>query len=111
MLMRAARIHGYNQPLHIDEVPVPEVGPNEVLLKVAAAGMCRSDFQLVDGYFREGFRRICPSSPDTRSPGRSPPSEPRYPVRPQRARAECCPGRGTPPWRMTDDAMQHTCAA
>ncbi len=49
--MRAARMHGYKQPLQIDEVPVPEPGPNEVLIKVRATGMCRSDFQLVDGYF------------------------------------------------------------
>ena len=55
MQMRAARIHNFNQPLQIDEVPVPDVGPNQVLLKVAAAGMCRSDYQLLDGYFRQGL--------------------------------------------------------
>ncbi|MBV9352324.1 MAG: NAD(P)-dependent alcohol dehydrogenase [Mycobacterium sp.] len=55
MQMRAARMHGYNQPLQIDEVPVPDAGPNQVLIKVAATGMCRSDFQLVDGYFRQGL--------------------------------------------------------
>ena len=55
MQMRAARIHRFNQPLEIDEVPVPDVGPNQVLLKVAAAGMCRSDYQLLDGYFRDGL--------------------------------------------------------
>lgn len=46
MQMRAARIHRFNQPLEIHEVPVPDVGPNQVLLKVAAAGMCRSDAHL-----------------------------------------------------------------
>ncbi|MEU8359895.1 hypothetical protein AB0C27_28160 [Nonomuraea sp. NPDC048882] len=51
MTMRAARMHGYKQPLQIDEVPVPEPGPGEVLVKVAATGMCRSDYQLLDGYF------------------------------------------------------------
>lgn len=51
MTMRAARMHGYKQPLRIDEVPVPEPGPGEVLIKVAATGMCRSDYQLIDGYF------------------------------------------------------------
>jgi alcohol dehydrogenase, propanol-preferring len=48
-------MHGYNQPLQIDDVPVPDVGPHQVLIKVAAAGMCRSDYQLVDGYFRDGL--------------------------------------------------------
>lgn len=55
MSMRAARMHGYNQPLEIDEVPVPDVGRGQVLIKVAATGMCRSDYQLVDGYFRDGL--------------------------------------------------------
>jgi propanol-preferring alcohol dehydrogenase len=44
-------MHGYKQPLQIDEVPVPEPGSGEVLVKVAATGMCRSDYQLLDGYF------------------------------------------------------------
>ncbi|MDX1872966.1 NAD(P)-dependent alcohol dehydrogenase [Mycolicibacterium sp. 120266] len=55
MKMRAARMHGYHQPLEIEEVDVPEVGRNQVLIKVAATGMCRSDYQLVDGYFRAGL--------------------------------------------------------
>jgi alcohol dehydrogenase, propanol-preferring len=55
MQMQAARIHRFNEPLQIDEVPVPDVGRDQVLLKVAAAGMCRSDYQLLDGYFREGL--------------------------------------------------------
>ncbi|UMB67536.1 NAD(P)-dependent alcohol dehydrogenase [Mycobacterium paraterrae] len=55
MTMRAARMHGYNQPLEIEDVPVPETGRGEVLVKVAATGMCRSDYQLVDGYFKDGL--------------------------------------------------------
>jgi putative intracellular protease/amidase len=47
--MRAARMHGYNERLQLEEIPVPDFGPDEVLVKVAAAGMCRSDFQLVEG--------------------------------------------------------------
>ncbi|MBY0290121.1 MAG: zinc-binding dehydrogenase [Mycobacteriaceae bacterium] len=38
MQMRAARMHDYNQPLRIEEVPVPDIGPAEVLVKVAATG-------------------------------------------------------------------------
>lgn len=63
MKMRAARMHGYNEPLRIEEVPVPDVGPDDVLIKVAAAGMCRSDFQLVDGYFRDGIPMTFPITP------------------------------------------------
>jgi alcohol dehydrogenase, propanol-preferring len=61
--MRAARLHGYNTPLQIEEIPVPELGSDEVLVKVAAAGMCRSDFQLMQGYFEEGLPVEFPITP------------------------------------------------
>lgn len=51
--MKAARIQEYNQPLVLEEIPVPEVQADEVLVQVKACGMCRSDVQLVDGYFRK----------------------------------------------------------
>lgn len=63
MHMRAARIHGFNQPLRIDEIPVPTPGPGQVLVKVAATGMCRSDYQLLDGYFRDGLPVDLPFTP------------------------------------------------
>lgn len=50
--MRAARLHDYGKPLVLEDVPIPELRPDEVLVRVAACGMCRSDVQLVDGYFR-----------------------------------------------------------
>ena len=31
---------------------MPEVKPDEALVQVRACGMCRSDVQLLDGYFR-----------------------------------------------------------
>lgn len=61
--MRAARMHGYHQPLRLEEIEVPRFGPTEVLIKVAAAGMCRSDFQLVDGYFEAEFPLSFPTTP------------------------------------------------
>lgn len=63
MQMRAARMYGYKEPLRLEEIPVPDIGSDEVLLKVAAAGMCRSDFQLVDGYFQEGLPVSFPITP------------------------------------------------
>lgn len=61
--MRAARMHGYNQPLVLEDVPVPDIGPDEALLKVTAAGMCRTDVQLVDGYFRPYAEMKFPLTP------------------------------------------------
>ncbi|TAM75429.1 zinc-binding alcohol dehydrogenase family protein [bacterium] len=36
-------------PLHIEEREVPEPGPGEVLLKVRACGVCRTDLHIVEG--------------------------------------------------------------
>jgi len=47
--MKLARIHGPND-LRVDEVPEPELGPDDVVLDVAACGICGSDV----GYVRMG---------------------------------------------------------
>lgn len=51
--MKAARMHEYRKPLVLEDVPVPDIQQDEVLVKVKAAGMCRTDMQLVDGYFQK----------------------------------------------------------
>jgi alcohol dehydrogenase, propanol-preferring len=61
--MRAARMYGYKQPLRLEEVDVPGIGPEEVLVKVGGAGMCRTDFQLIDGYFDTGLQMDFPITP------------------------------------------------
>lgn len=61
--MRSARMHAYNRPLILEDVPVPDISPDEVLLKVTAAGMCRTDVQLVDGYFRPYAEMKFPVTP------------------------------------------------
>jgi len=43
------RLHSPGAPLSADEVPVPEPGPLQVLLRVQACGVCRTDLHLVDG--------------------------------------------------------------
>lgn len=63
MQMKAARIHDFKKPLEIDEIPVPDPVRSQVLLKVAATGMCRSDYQLLDGYFAEGLPVDLPFTP------------------------------------------------
>lgn len=63
MKMRSARMYGYHQPLRLEEVDVPHVGPDEVLVKVGGAGMCRTDYQLVDGYFDRGLPLDYPITP------------------------------------------------
>ena len=40
--MKAARLYGIRD-IHLDTVPIPQPGPGEVLLKMAAVGVCGSD--------------------------------------------------------------------
>jgi propanol-preferring alcohol dehydrogenase len=47
--MRAAVLHELRTPLRIETVAMPEPGPGEVLIKVAACGVCHSDVHAVDG--------------------------------------------------------------
>jgi len=51
--MKAARMHEYGKALILEDIPVPDIQPEEILVNVKACGMCRSDVQLVDGYFRK----------------------------------------------------------
>ncbi len=47
--MRAAVLRKLKTPLKIEAVAMPEPGPGEVLIKVAACGVCHSDVHAVDG--------------------------------------------------------------
>jgi alcohol dehydrogenase, propanol-preferring len=61
--MRAARMHGYNQPLVLEDVAVPDMAADEVLIRVTATGMCRTDAQLLDGYFKDYHPLTFPMTP------------------------------------------------
>lgn len=50
--MKAARILEYRKPLVIEDIPIPDIKADEVLVKVAACGMCQSDILLIDGFFQ-----------------------------------------------------------
>lgn len=47
--MRAMVLGRPREPLRLEMLPVPAPGPGEVLLKVAACGVCRTDLHIVDG--------------------------------------------------------------
>ena len=49
MTMKAAVVHAFNKPLQIEEVPVPSVGPGQILVKIAATGVCHTDLHAVQG--------------------------------------------------------------
>src|SRR6184192_1958609 len=52
-MMRAVQLTHIGEALEDAELPVPEIGPSEVLIRVAAAGICHSD-----AHYRAGISRI-----------------------------------------------------
>lgn len=48
MSMQAAVFHGSGRPLTLEEVPVPEPGPDEILVRVAGCGLCHTDLHYLD---------------------------------------------------------------
>src|SRR5699024_3338867 len=47
-LVKAAVFHGPGRPLTIEDIPVPEPGPGEVLVRIAACGVCHTDLHYLD---------------------------------------------------------------
>lgn len=41
--MRAAVVPAFNEPLEVGEVPTPEPGPEQVLVRIEASGLCHTD--------------------------------------------------------------------
>jgi alcohol dehydrogenase, propanol-preferring len=47
-------------PLHMEEMPLPELKPGHVLLKVKACGVCRTDLHIVEGELPQRRPRLIP---------------------------------------------------
>jgi len=47
--MRAMRLHESGKPLLLDEIDLPAARQGELLIRVAACGVCRTDLHIVDG--------------------------------------------------------------
>ncbi len=47
--MKAALFHGPGKPLTVEEVETPKVGPGDVLVQVAACGVCATDLHYLHG--------------------------------------------------------------
>jgi len=51
--MRAMVMREKGAPLRLEEWPVPSPGPGQLLLRVAACGICRTDLHILDGELSE----------------------------------------------------------
>lgn len=49
--MRAARLIEHKKPLFVQEVPDPNPGPQDAVLRVEACGVCRTDWHAWQGDF------------------------------------------------------------
>ncbi|MES1174549.1 MAG: alcohol dehydrogenase AdhP [Myxococcales bacterium] len=47
--MKAAVVRQLGEPLSIEELPIPEVGPGQALMKVVSTGVCHTDLHAVVG--------------------------------------------------------------
>lgn len=59
-MMKAAVYYG-PQDIRVEEIPVPEIGPDEILLKVLNANICGTDLRILHGGHRmypAGTRRV-----------------------------------------------------
>lgn len=56
--MKAALLHEFGKPLTVEEVPVPEPQPDEVLVKVEASGVCHSDLHMAKGDWPDTAKKM-----------------------------------------------------
>ncbi len=62
MKSKTAFLHGPHD-LRIEEVEIPALKPNQVLIKVGACGICGSDVECFEGHSAEGRYDIAPYTP------------------------------------------------
>ena len=68
--MKAARLHEYHQPLKLDEVDEPKaLGPFDVVVKIGAAGLCRTDLHIQEGQWAEKSEVELPYTPGHENAG------------------------------------------
>jgi NAD+-dependent secondary alcohol dehydrogenase Adh1 len=68
--MRAARLHAYREPLHLDELDVPRAaGPLDVVVRIGAAGLCRTDLHIQEGQWAEKSGVALPYTPGHENAG------------------------------------------
>ena len=69
--MKAAVIEAIGQPLVVKEVPIPEPGPGEILVKIEASGVCNGDIDAHAGDFPTPALPQLPRIPATGAPAQS----------------------------------------
>jgi NAD+-dependent secondary alcohol dehydrogenase Adh1 len=68
--MKAARLHAYREALKLDEIGDPQItGPLDVVVRVGAAGLCRTDLHIQEGQWAEKSGVKLPYTPGHENAG------------------------------------------
>jgi NAD+-dependent secondary alcohol dehydrogenase Adh1 len=68
--MNAARLHAYHDPLRLEQVDEPRAtGPLDVVVRVGAAGLCRTDLHIQEGQWAEKSGVQLPYTPGHENAG------------------------------------------
>src|SRR6201990_2832042 len=68
--MKAARLHAYHEALKLDDVDEPKIsGPLDVVVKIGAAGLCRTDLHIQEGQWAEKSEVVLPYTPGHENAG------------------------------------------
>ena len=68
--MKAARLHGYHEALRLEEIAEPKVtGPLDVIVRIGAAGLCRTDLHIQEGQWAEKSQVALPYTPGHENAG------------------------------------------
>jgi S-(hydroxymethyl)glutathione dehydrogenase/alcohol dehydrogenase len=49
---RAAVLHAVQTPMSIETITASELKPNDVLVRIRAAGLCHTDLEVIEGSLR-----------------------------------------------------------
>jgi NAD+-dependent secondary alcohol dehydrogenase Adh1 len=68
--MKAARLHAYHERLKLDEIDEPKItGPLDVIVRMGAAGLCRTDLHIQEGQWAEKSQVVLPYTPGHENAG------------------------------------------
>jgi NAD+-dependent secondary alcohol dehydrogenase Adh1 len=68
--MKAARLHAYHDRLALDSIDEPQItGPLDVIVRIGAAGLCRTDLHIQEGQWAEKSQVVLPYTPGHENAG------------------------------------------
>src|SRR4051794_24752201 len=68
--MKAARLHKYHEALKVESIDEPKItGPLDVIVKIGAAGLCRTDLHIQEGQWAEKSGVELPYTPGHENAG------------------------------------------